>query len=194
MTVTAYNPQVLFTGEIVRASVRGSVITFRAVPGGTLFDRRVPRMRIQAGCNHALFSVGCGLDAAAWRLQAVVVEVEDAWPWKVTLGDFTRPAGGGVPSLVDGWFAGGHMVDPAGVRHRLVGSGPESGGNVVVTPRKRTGLVDDDVVDIWPGCDGRKETCKVKFGNWANFGGHPFVPIGNPSLLKVSSRVGGGKK
>ena len=51
--------------------------------------------------------------------------------------------------------------------------------------------------------DGRFETCQAwhatnnpsgKFGNRLNFGGHPFVPVANPSLVKVSEAVGGGKK
>jgi hypothetical protein len=33
-----------------------------------------------------------------------------------------------------------------------------------------------------------------KFANFPNFGGHPFMPATNPSLVKVSQNIGGGKK
>jgi hypothetical protein len=58
-------------------------------------------------------------------------------------------------------------------------------------------------VTLFPGCDGRWESCGAhdyggnpdgKFNNRLNFGGHPYMPVGNPSLVKVSASVGGGKK
>jgi hypothetical protein len=57
-------------------------------------------------------------------------------------------------------------------------------------PFLRTG----QAVGIFPGCDGRFETCESKFNNRENFGGHPFVPAANPSLVKLSSAINGGKK
>jgi hypothetical protein len=49
-------------------------------------------------------------------------------------------------------------------------------------------------VALYPGCDGVFSTCSAKFVNQLNFGGHPFLPATNPSLVKMSSNVGGGKK
>lgn len=61
-----------------------------------------------------------------------------------------------------------------------------------------------DAAVLYPGCDGRWETCGShhattnpdgRFDNRLNFGGHPFMPgAANPSLVKVSESVGGGKK
>lgn len=193
--MTAYQPIVIFTGEITRATVRGSAISATCVPGGTLFDRRLPRMRIQPGCNHTLFSVGCGLSREDWRFTAEVEEVEVAWPWRITLTDLARANAGDMPDFDAGWFAGGTLVLPTGALLRIVDSTEENVGRVIVTPRRSHPSIESgQTIDIWPGCDGRMETCQEKFSNWLNFGGHPFAPIGNPSLLKASSAISGGKK
>ena len=36
------------------------------------------------------------------------------------------------------------------------------------------------VIDMAPGCDLRRDTCAVKFGNLLNFGGFPDIPGRNP--------------
>jgi hypothetical protein len=36
------------------------------------------------------------------------------------------------------------------------------------------------LVEIAPGCDLRRDTCKAKFGNLLNFGGFPDIPGRNP--------------
>ena len=78
----------------------------------------------------------------------------------------------------------------------IVRSSAVSGGAVTVTlsrdpsPFPEVGLA----VALWPGCDGIASTCQAKFGNWLNFGGHPYRPVANPSLVKVSGALTGGKK
>jgi hypothetical protein len=46
------------------------------------------------------------------------------------------------------------------------------------------GAIDDAeslaLVEIAPGCDLRRDTCKAKFGNLLNFGGFPDIPGRNP--------------
>jgi hypothetical protein len=58
-------------------------------------------------------------------------------------------------------------------------------------------------VTVWPGCDRSFDTCVNKFGNAANYGGFPYIPLNNP-VTKVppptspeeipSGGGGGGKK
>jgi hypothetical protein len=69
---TGSNDTVLFTGDIIGLAVRGSRLTAKAVSAGTVFDRIYPRFRMQVGCNHALFSPGCGLASAAWQFTATL--------------------------------------------------------------------------------------------------------------------------
>lgn len=206
--LTVLSDEVLFVGEVVQVAVKGRVLRGRCLAGGSLFDRSVPRFRLQTGCNHTLFDVGCGLSKAAWKFMAKVGDPGDpGYPFEFELTGLAR-ASGPAPTFFEHWFAGGWIEFGSAAtwcRRPILRSSAVSGGVVTVTlsrdldPFPETG---DDVV-LYPGCDGRDVTCKAhhatnnpegKFDNWLNFGGHPFVPVANPSLVKVSESVGGGKK
>lgn len=196
MTPLAYSPRVLFLGDVASVSVRGSVLRVRCFPGGAPLRSRVPRMFVQPGCNHALFSEGCGLSADAWEFTATVQAVGSGWPPTVTLEALTRTAGGGLPADAQ-WFAGGFLLYGAGAGARrlpILQSGTVTAGEVSLTLPGVSGLSPGDPVTLWPGCAGTAAVCAGQFGNFDNFGGHPFVPTSNPSLLKVSTAVGGAKK
>ena len=51
-----------------------------------------------------------------------------------------------------------------------------------------------DTVALYPGYDGQAETASNTFNNYANFGGFPFIPTGNPFVLRIPTNVGTGKK
>ena len=52
-----------------------------------------------------------------------------------------------------------------------------------------------DVVNLFPGYDGQAATAATKFSNYQQkFGGFPFMPIGNPTVLRITQPTGGGKK
>lgn len=200
MSLLAYSPEVVFSGEVDQVSVRGLVARARCLPGGRAMERLLPRMRLQPGCNHVLFSVGCGLAVEDWQFNAVVTDAgAPAWPFEFVLGGLTRANGSGLPAFTPDWFAGGWIRFGIGGAARsvpVVRSSAVSGGSVTLTltrdpaPFPVAGLA----VSVWPGCDGMAGTCQEKFSNWLNFGGHPFRPIANPSLVKLSSAVVGGKK
>ena len=50
------------------------------------------------------------------------------------------------------------------------------------------------MVTLLPGCDRSMTTCQTKFNNYANFGGHPFVPARNLSMNVTTNAQGGAKK
>ena len=52
-----------------------------------------------------------------------------------------------------------------------------------------------DVVNLFPGYDGQAATALNKFANYQQkFGGFPFMPVGNPTVLRITQPTGGGKK
>ena len=66
---------------------------------------------------------------------------------------------------------------------------PTGNGSIEITlstPLNRIPAVDEEVF-LFPGCDGKKGTCSVKFGNFNAFGGFPHMPVGNPSMVKMPS-------
>lgn len=196
---TASNGSVLFTGDVVSVSVRGSVITAKAVSAGTVFDRIFPRFRLQPGCNHALFSVGCGLSQAAWQFTGTVNGTPTpGYPFAMPVTGLTRTTGA-MPTITAGWFAGGWIEFGSGsstVRRSILANTAAVSGALTLTlnrdpvpfPSASAAVV------IYPGCDGSRTTCADKFANFVNFGGHPYLPPANPSLVKLSQNLGGGKK
>lgn len=209
MSVLAYSPEVVFAGEAARISVRGAVLRARILPGGRAMERQVPRMLLQPGCNHSLFSTGCGLDPDQWEFSGTIQFAgAPGWPHEFVIEGLAREGGGGLPTFFPDWFAGGWVRFGSGSASRsvpIVRSSGVSGGVVTLTLTRDPAPfpADGDPVRFWPGCDGRRQTCQAyhatnnpagKFNNYLNFGGHPFRPVANPSLVRVSSELSGGKK
>ena len=193
------NDTVLFTGDIIGLSVKGSKLTAKAVSAGTVFDRIYPRFRMQVGCNHALFSTGCGLSSAAWQFTATLSNPGTVgYPFTFDLTSLARTIGT-VPTITAGWFAGGWVEFQSGAslsrRAIIDNTAPVSGALTITLARDPSPFPPPfSSVKLFPGCDGAKGTCIDKFANYLNFGGHPLMPATNPSLVKVSQNVGGGKK
>lgn len=196
---TAGNATTAWSGEVATAAIKAKRLSAKAVALGSAFDRKAPRFYLQPGCNHGLFSTGCGLAASAFAHTAILTAVGTAgYPYTFTIGSLAR-SGGAVLTAAD-VFAGGWVEIGTGSalsRRAILASTAVSGLACVLTlsgdpaPFPSNGAT----ITIYPGCDGRKETCATTFGNYLNFGGAPFVPTGNPSLFKLSSDAGsGGKK
>jgi hypothetical protein len=201
----------LFYGEITKPKLRGMVVTCRAVPGGTILDRMVPRFVVKADCNHDLYSPGCvgpppnqRMLRANWEFTAIVTNSgAPGYPYQFVLGSLTRLIGT-LPVMFRGWFAGGLISMNDGQRKAILDSTAVLGNNLTITlsgdPNPYP--VAGELIHLWPGCDGRRETCRAyastnptgKFNNYDNFGGHPFVPLANPVLVKLNAAHSGGKK
>lgn len=196
---TVSNVSVIFTGDIVSCSVRGSKITARAVSAGTVFDRLYPRFRMQVGCNHSLFSTGCGLAKASLKFTATMPNpYAGGYPFGVSLTSLARVSGV-MPTITAGWFGGGWIEFGSGAtvvtRAILTNTAAVSGALTVTLARDAFPYpAAGSSVALYPGCDGAFDTCKTKFANGDNFGGHPFIPPSNPSLVKMTKNISGSKK
>jgi len=115
---------------------------------------------------------------------------------------------GTKPSLWAHWFAGG-WVEIRGASsffcRGIMDSTLEAAGLIALTldfPPLET-IAADTAVLLWPGCDGRMESCLAnsegnlegKFNNYANFHGAPHIPIGNIAFEPIQQSGGArGKK
>lgn len=196
---TGSNGAVIFGGDVVSCSVRGARLSARVVSASMVFDRLFPRFRMQPGCNHQLFSVGCGLLSSNWKFTATVSGTPTpGYPFAINLASLARVTGV-MPTVDAGWFAGGWAEFGSGAtlsRRAIINNTAASGSALTITlsrdPSPFPGA--GASVVLYPGCNGSKDTCNSKYGNYLNFGGHPFMPTANPSLVKLSQNVGGGKK
>lgn len=194
-------PTYIFNGEIVQAPAKGGVITAKCSPGGSMFDRKIPRMRLQLDCNYVLFSPPCTLLQTDWKFSCVAGTPPASYPWALNVTSLARVSGA-TPTYFTNWFAGGWAQFGNQLRMILACTNP-SGALTINLDRPFVGLTNGTTIFLFPGCDGRAVTCKEydattnpegKFNNYPNFGGYPFTPGSNPSMVLVPQGAGGGKK
>lgn len=190
---TIYDWRRLFSGEVSRVKMDGPYISAKAVQVGNLFERKLPRVLMQPTCNYALFDGACGLNKDDWKYRGYVLATL-LNPTRIQLRNLARVTGTWVqPDLH--WFAGGWIELGSGTdfESRFIADATsyDTSGNGFIeltlsTPFGRIPAVDEEVF-LFPGCDGKRGTCKDKFGNYTRFGGFPHMPVGNPSMVKMPS-------
>lgn len=195
------NVTLRWSGEISRVSFDGPFVRAACAGPYSVFDRRVPRVLLQPGCNHTVYDARCGLDVGDWTFEAAVNATVTSRTvvlkaWSRTLG---LPTGWGFA----GYFALGYL-SRGHDRWLVLSSSAVSGGLVTLTLDRVATWTADEAVTVVPGCDGRRESCMAyhatdnpegKFSNYARFLGFPFVPPKNPSFtIPKSSGTGYGKK
>jgi len=97
------------------------------------------------------------------------------------------------------FFAAGYLaVTHAGAtQYRMIADSTASAGGQItlaLTSPLVTAPSAGDIVALYPGYDGQAETAINTFNNYANFGGFPFIPTGNPFVLRIPTNTGTGKK
>ena len=193
---TVSNLRAYYYGEVATADVEPPFITADCESMSSIFDGNIPRRLYQNGCNWNLFETACGMIADNWKWTAVVVSWDPA-TFQLVIGTLasTNPA-----TLAVHFFACGHVKVTTGGNdcQRLIGdSAAIAAGQVTLILAQALAVAPaaGDVVTLWVGCDGQASTCINKFNNYAQFGGFPLMPVGNPSVLRIVNNSGGvGKK
>ena len=155
-----------FRGTVQQPDGDDQEISLKVECNSARFGQMLPRELFGPGCTRDLFDAGCGLNRAAYRVDATVVRGSRA-QIETTLG---QPMD---------WFTRGYVVfmsgPNAGVRRAVRKHVDVSGFLEFSTP-----LVFDpqpgDTFMAYPGCDKAKETCTVKFNNLRRFKATPYPP------------------
>lgn len=123
----------------------------------------------QSGCDAVLGDARCGVDLAAFCVEAVVLGVEDRRA--VTLDALPAEAG---------WYERGRLVvldgEAAGLSGMVREDRAGAGRRVELWQALGAELAPGDRVRLEAGCDKRSETCRTKFANLARFRGFPHIP------------------
>jgi hypothetical protein len=200
------NLRCYFYGEVGDADMEPPFITAKAATLSHIFDRQNPRRLYQQTDNWVLFESANGLHPADWQWNAAVVSYTAAAATLVvgTLAQ-NNPANalaGAAYAQVAHWFAAGYIIITSAAtgakQVRMIGDNTAAAGGQITlslsTPLTAAPAV-GDVVQMFPGYDGQVSTAINKFNNYQqNFGGFPFMPVGNPSVLRITQPQGGGKK
>lgn len=184
---------VLFRGELGPVTTDGPFLKSdcEALPG--VLNRKVPRRVFQRRCNFAVYDADCGADPAAFTTAALVVGAVTGANTVVLQSAGTAWTGSTFPV---GRFAGGLLIVGSGasqiLRFVIASTVPDGSGHMALTLATPVTLANAAAVSIRPGCDGTLATCTGVFNR--KHGGFPNMPVGNPSMIKVSTAVGGAKK
>lgn len=158
----------LFDGRIANVHIDRMAAQLSVVSDTELLDVKLPRRLYQPGCTHALYGLGCGLDAATWTTSCII-QAGSTTSEIVVDAITSRPFGyfvGGVAT-----FAGGDLT---GVR-RTIKLHDAADRVHLMTPLPIVPAIGTQVL-LRPGCDKTRGMCKDRFSNELNFGGFPYVP------------------
>ena len=195
-----------FVGEVGEVSMDGPLLNATCMSLNWMFDRTAARRLYQNNDNWNLFEPANGLTASDWMWNAEVAVITSAT--QITIGTISANnnalngntlANLGAQSV--NFFAAGYVAITTGAvtQYRMVSASTAlAGGEITLelasslTPS--VPLAVGNAVQIYAGYDGQYETAITKFANGANFGGFPFIPVGNPFVMKITQNPGGGKK
>lgn len=162
----------LWKGRITSFSVAGRIAKLR-VP--SIFSRALqgdlPSAYYQNSCNHVLYDGRCRANRTAFTHTAKVLSVG--------VNNFEVDDDG----FADGVLRAGEAINSRNGERRMILS---NSVNLVVLSYPFVDLRDGDLVDLVAGCDHSFATCKSKFNNALNYGGHPYVPSDNPFQGELS--------
>lgn len=156
--------EVIFKGRVIGARATDSIITVEAESIFTSIKRAGLRATYQTTCRHALYSLGCQVNRASYRVSTTAVSVSGPVVVVASLGG--REAGHYLAGIL---------------KHGPVERQITAVSNTAITMSDTIyDLVPGGEVEIYPGCDLTFDTCNARFGNVANFGGFLHIPWKNP--------------
>lgn len=160
---------IIFIGQIKTVSFKGIQAKINCVGFEYFLKQIIPRWRYQLTCNHTLFNTECSLVKDDYKVDAVITL--DDTKTIVSSASFEDSEFG------DGYFTGGEIAFED--EYRTIVN--HEGEDLTLIYNMKT-LVSGSNVSVYPGCDGRLETCRDKFDNIENSLGFPFIPTVNPAL------------
>jgi hypothetical protein len=137
------------------------------------FDVELPILKAQTICQRHLYTPGCDVARSHLFNVAPTVSAIDGRDLVVS----------SMFGQVNDWAKYGEVVRLADGQTRGI---LEQVGTAITLDHPFATLNNGDQIEVWAGCDGLPTTCRTKFGNMANFGNHPHMPLTN--IASVTAR------
>lgn len=165
--VTSYRK--IFAGYIRQVKFQNKIASVNCEGRSGKLRGKLPQFLFQSFCNYSLFDESCSLNSADYR-ETATVTVSGSTLVSATFA-----------THADGYYNDGKvMVD---TDMRLITS--HTTNTITLQFPFDTRLVTGGSVDIWPGCTKSPAACKDKFNNIVRFGGFPYIPNKNPTLVGI---------
>lgn len=164
----------VFKGELNATSFLENGFTGTFVPLIYQVDKPVPRFFYQKKCNHVLYdSRTCKVNRNSFKGTGTI----SSW------NRFSRTVVTTLPNS-GSFYSYGYMTDIE--TNRKITITKSSGSAGTMTLYLQYWLLELEEVgrsiEAFAGCLHDTNDCSSKFSNLANYGGHPYIPIENPSI------------
>ncbi len=166
----------VFIGVVQGVSFKGMACDVDCNGIERLLRQKVPRLRYQAKCQLSIYGTMCGVTRATYGVSGNVDAIA---------GDGLSITVSEASAKADDYFNLGY-AEKSGVPARMI---VDHAGSTIQLRQAVIGLVQDDTVILYPGCDKLMTTCSAKFNNLGNdsldnFLGYPYIPKDNPTMWK----------
>ena len=160
---------VIFVGQIKTVGFKGITAEISCAGFEVYFQRTIPQYRYGPPCNWALYDTKCTIDKTLYQVDAVLDAVSTDG-LELTSATFSTEA--------DDYFRLGYAE--FGNAKRMI---TYHAGDTIKLNYRIPDLESGDTVTCYAGCDWDVETCRDKFSNVKNFGGHSYIPVDNPQSI-----------
>lgn len=157
-----------FVGYVTSFNQKGAEAELECSQIIDSLGQSVPWVVFKSDCNWALYQIGCGVDKGAYQETLTDVNAVDG-----TL--VTAPTLAGFPPH---WFRNGFAYHPSTGESRFITAHDDVAGTITLV-YPFLSLAPGDVLDVFAGCDRKKETCLTKFNNKENYLGFDHFPTYN---------------
>ena len=158
---------IYWKGRIANGNSNGNTIEVECSSVFTSIRRPGLRAKYEYGCRHGLYSPRCGANKGLFSAIGEVLSINAS----ATVIQLTN-----IGLQPNGYYSAGIFALANGNTRFIVGHT----GSSVTLNLPLNGIVLGEIATVYAGCDHLKATCDTKFGNSANFGGFPFIPVKNP--------------
>ncbi|OOF65121.1 phage BR0599 family protein [Rodentibacter sp. Ppn85] len=162
--------RVVWIGTIIEAK-RPDIAKTQLISAGLSATMESAGLRLTWGrnCPYTLYDGDCKVKPGNFVVAGLIISAMDGASITVNLPD----------NLPQGWFNAGFIEwQDDGVREVRAVTIHEHNKLTLMGGTQKLSV--GTVIKVYPGCDGRAETCLKKFGNMLNFGGIPHMPTKSP--------------
>jgi hypothetical protein len=184
-----------FAGDVMNLTKRGPDWTSECVWGGKMFKRKVPHFLVQKSDNFIQFTRPTKLDRAAYRYGATIESVAGKTIVCGPLAGSPDPTGTDDNFFGNGGFL--EMGDGPTFCGRAITHSSVAAGHITLTLDRplREEFGPGAIFNLWPGYDGSKAQCDVRYANGQYHGGHAFISDIGPQIKAAETKqAGAGKK
>lgn len=165
-----------FKGQGSTIGYKDSQVTVNCVSFFFQENRTIPGPNMQVQCNWGLYKPGCWLNKELFKITGHISAVSRLNK-RIDISETAASA----------LYTGGFFITFAGQQVGVISVEALSpSGTRLNMTHWPNGIAAGQTITLYRGCKKTRAACE-SFGNFANFGGTPFIPVVNPAIDGINS-------